>query len=119
MAHPAGNPHVPLLLGHSTRKKDDNFHIVMEYMAGGSLRQYLLRNEDTLSAGDRQDLAIQCAEAVASLHSMNVQHPDGRSGPVIHRDIKPDNFVISASGQVKICQPTRTQLATACMLSAR
>jgi TolB-like protein/Tfp pilus assembly protein PilF/predicted Ser/Thr protein kinase len=64
--------------------------ISMEYLEGGSLKD--LMNAKELSIGDILDLALQVCEGLRTAHE---------SGAV-HRDIKPDNIMLTKKGQAKI-----------------
>lgn len=64
-------------------------YIVMEYLKGKSL---LERMEETRSQEEVVKTAIQICDALEYAHSQGV----------IHRDIKPDNIVITQDGRVKI-----------------
>jgi serine/threonine protein kinase len=63
--------------------------LVMEYVEGLTLRQ-LLRG--SLSLERFLDIAQQCAEAMTAAHQKSI----------VHCDIKPENIVVTPSGQVKI-----------------
>ena len=71
-------------------KSDGTHYIVMEYIEGVTLRQYLKRGR--LKPIDAIDIIIQVARALSAAHSRGV----------LHRDIKPDNIMISADGYVKV-----------------
>lgn len=64
-------------------------YIAMEYVDGESLRKYLRRPSDL--AG-RLELLVQVAEAMAKAHSAGV----------IHRDLKPDNIMVTRDRLPKI-----------------
>src|SRR6185436_26954 len=53
--------------------------VAMEYVAGGTLRQVMMRRD--LSVAQIIDIATQIAEGLAELHENGV----------IHRDLKPEN----------------------------
>ncbi|MCY1144521.1 protein kinase [Actinoplanes sp. Pm04-4] len=57
--------------------------LVMDYVAGGSLRNHL-RAEGTLAPADAADLLAQVAAALAQAHELGV----------VHRDVKPDNILL-------------------------
>ena len=63
---------------------------VMEYVEGRSLTNYC--EETRASFGERLSLFLQVCEAVAFAHR----------NLVIHRDLKPDNILVDASGKVKL-----------------
>src|ERR1700730_6520272 len=64
--------------------------IAMEYLDGQTLREHILGR--TLDADEISKLGIQIAEALSAAHSKGV----------VHRDIKPGNIVVTASGRVKV-----------------
>jgi protein-serine/threonine kinase len=68
-----------------------NLYLVMEYMPGGDFLGLLIRENILHESVARFYIAemILCVEAAHGLRC-------------IHRDIKPDNFLISASGHLKI-----------------
>lgn len=66
--------------------------VVMEYMEGGSLTEVIENNECKLN--ERQ-IATICNETLKGLQFLHKKH-------IIHRDIKSDNVLLSATGNVKI-----------------
>jgi len=87
------HPHIVQFLG-TTVSADGLTSIVSEYMAGGSLEQ-VFRNEELLSLKVAVKMALDCARGMAYLH--------GRSPlPVIHRDLKPGNLMLTSNRLLKI-----------------
>lgn len=72
--------------------KDSTAYLIMEYVEGMTLTE-LLRDHD-----DRLTLDVVAAVFDAVAHALEVAHENG----VLHLDIKPDNILINASGQVKV-----------------
>jgi len=66
--------------------------VIMEYMEGGSLTEVIENNECKLN--ERQ-IATICNETLKGLQFLHKKH-------IIHRDIKSDNVLLSATGNVKI-----------------
>lgn len=64
-------------------------YIAMEYVEGPSLRQYLHENVPLTKL---LVIIAEAAEGMAKAHSMGV----------VHRDLKPDNIVLTPDGQPKI-----------------
>ena len=71
--------------------RNEILYIAMRCVDGPSLRQ-LLERYQRLPVGDAARIARQVADALAYAH---------RQG-VVHRDIKPDNILLDASGQVLV-----------------
>ena len=66
-------------------------YIVMEYIDGITLKEYIKRR-DMLSSEEVVKSAIKIAEALKVAHA----------GGIIHRDIKPQNIMVTPSGDVKV-----------------
>src|SRR5712692_1668462 len=68
----------------------DTSFIVMQYVKGETLAARIQRNPMDLQ--EALDVAAQVADALAEAHSHNI----------IHRDIKPQNIMLTARGQAKV-----------------
>ena len=72
--------------------QDQNIHFVaMEFIDGQSMQKWM-DDKGTLSVGDAVHVTLRCAEALQFAHSQNL----------IHRDIKPDNIMLTSKGKVKV-----------------
>jgi beta-lactam-binding protein with PASTA domain/predicted Ser/Thr protein kinase len=69
----------------------DTNYIVMEYVEGRTLAEYL-GTGGTLAPAKAAEIAEKVAEALAAAHAQGV----------IHRDIKPANIMVTRDGRVKV-----------------
>ncbi len=70
-----------------------NYYIVMEYVEGKTLKQYLKkRTNGRLTVSEAVDIMIQLTDGIAHAHDSYI----------IHRDLKPQNIMIQDDGQIKI-----------------
>ena len=67
--------------------------LVMEFAPGGSVAQLLDRRASTLDLDEVVLIGRQTASALTAAHEQGI----------VHRDIKPQNLLIDAFGQVKLC----------------
>jgi hypothetical protein len=67
--------------------------LVMEYAPGGSVAELMLRRDRPLSVGETVLVGRQTAAALDAAHAQGI----------VHRDVKPQNLLIDAYGQVKLC----------------
>ncbi len=67
-------------------------YIAMEYVPGGTLKDLVLQQEGSLPPRMAVELTLQVAKALEAAHR----------GGVIHRDIKPQNILLSESGEAKV-----------------
>ncbi len=71
---------------------DQGIHyIVMELAEGMTLKRYI-RRYGRLSVRETVDFAIQIASGIQAAHEHNI----------VHRDIKPQNIIVSDSGHIKV-----------------
>ena len=66
-------------------------YIVMEYLEGITLKQYLRENQ-RIAAEDLIELLVPLIEALDEIHSQGM----------IHRDISPDNIMVLPDGRIKL-----------------
>eukprot|EP00915_Cephaloidophora_sp_WS-2016_P004058 GHVH01005458.1.p1 GENE.GHVH01005458.1~~GHVH01005458.1.p1 ORF type:complete len:2152 (+),score=356.17 GHVH01005458.1:2218-8673(+) len=69
------------------------FYLLQEYCSGGDLMKHLI-DLDQFSIELTKKISVQLIKAVAYLHDVV---------GFVHRDIKPDNIVLTESGQLKFC----------------
>ncbi len=66
-------------------------YVAMEFVDGQSMQKWM-DQLGKLSVGDAVHVVMRCAEALQSAHGQNM----------IHRDIKPDNVMLTSKGAVKV-----------------
>jgi len=76
---------------HETYLTPEELWVVMEYVSGGSLTQLIMNADMT-----EKVIALVCKHALSALSWM---HNESR----VHRDVKSDNFLVTLTGLVKIC----------------
>ncbi|MEM1349294.1 MAG: serine/threonine-protein kinase, partial [Myxococcota bacterium] len=84
-------------------KVDDDFYLAMEYVEGWDLGRVLSaqrRGAKPLSMGDALFVAQEVAKGLHYAHRRNDEF--GRPLGLVHRDISPQNVLISRDGTVKI-----------------
>jgi tRNA A-37 threonylcarbamoyl transferase component Bud32 len=73
--------------------EDHRVYLVLEDIAGQTLRE-LVQSNGPLSDDDTKSITRQACDILNYLHEA--------SPPVLHRDISPDNFMITSDGQIKL-----------------
>jgi len=90
------HPHIVQFLGFSKSSTLGNTPVIlMEYCPYGSVEDYLLKRGSSVSLEVRVRWASQMAQALAYLHNRKPNY-------LIHRDLKPQNFMLTPSLQCKI-----------------
>jgi len=81
----------------------DNHFIVMEYVDGHALSRLIRRLK---KRGDRVDPLLACFIVIHLLEGLHAAHTQrdssGELAAIIHRDVSPQNVLLSMTGQVKV-----------------
>ena len=91
---PLHHPNLVRLWGGVWNEGADKLCIVLEFCANGSLNIFLSKDAGTWT-GVRHGLAVGTAKGLAYLHHELTE-------PLIHRDLKPDNVLVSADVVAKL-----------------
>ncbi len=71
-------------------ESDGRYFLAMEYVEGKTLRELL--KENSVNPSSALEITVQIADALAATH---------RRG-IVHRDVKPENIIVTENGLVKI-----------------
>lgn len=82
--------HPNVVTVHSIVEWEEEILIVMELVEGRNLRQIL--SERRLAIGEVLDYAIQVSDGLGKAHELGI----------IHRDVKPENVMVTSDGTVKL-----------------
>lgn len=83
--------HPNLVNVYEVEHTDGVYYIVMEFVDGITLKEYI-RQKGKLEQQEAIGIAIQVANGLSEVH---------RQG-IVHRDVKPQNMIISSDGKVKL-----------------
>lgn len=87
----AGLEHPNIVNIYDVGSENGMHYIVMEYVEGITLKTYI-EKKGQLSFKEAVSIAIQVGRGIEAAHNKNI----------IHRDIKPQNIMISTEGKVKV-----------------
>jgi eukaryotic-like serine/threonine-protein kinase len=85
------HPHIVAVYDWGRSEDDGAYYMAMEYAPGGTLKDYILR-DGALPVHKAVEIASQIAWALQAAHERGV----------VHRDVKPQNVLLSGSGNVKV-----------------
>lgn len=83
--------HPNIIHVHDVSKEKGLYYFSMEFVSGSTLTS-LLMDKGCLASPEALDILIQVAKALEYAHTNNL----------IHRDIKPDNIMLTGDGEVKL-----------------
>lgn len=84
-------------------KHEEQYYIAMEYVAGKDLRQIIdhyRRNDQVIPLPMAAFITSQICEGLDYAH--NKKDPGGKPLNLIHRDVSPQNILVSFEGEVKV-----------------
>ncbi len=87
----AGLEHPNIVNIYDVGSENSMHYIVMEYVEGITLKSYIAK-KGQLSFKEAVSIAIQVGRGIEAAHNKHI----------IHRDIKPQNIIISTEGKVKV-----------------
>jgi eukaryotic-like serine/threonine-protein kinase len=73
------------------RAEDGTYFMAMEYVPGGTLKERIAQR-GTLEPSEAAGIASRVADALAEAHRR----------AIVHRDVKPQNVLLTASGEAKV-----------------
>jgi serine/threonine protein kinase len=85
-------------------KFEDDYYIAMEFVHGKDMRfiqERLARERRPIPVSLASWIVLKICEALDYAHTK--KDPSGRPLGIIHRDVSPQNVIISYEGEVKIC----------------
>ncbi len=88
MASALNHPHIVAV--YAAGSLEEQLYLVTEWIDGGTLRDWLSRAQPSLR--QKLELIIPVADALATAHD----------AVILHRDIKPDNILVSKAGHAKL-----------------
>lgn len=103
----AGLSHPNIVNVYDVGEEDGLYYIVMELVEGMTLKKFIER-KGKLEVKEAVGIALQIASGMEAAHAKNI----------IHRDIKPQNIIISKEGKVKVTDFGIAKAATSNTIAA-
>ena len=103
----AGLEHPNIVNIYDVGSENGLHYIVMEYVEGITLKTYI-EKKGQLSFKEAVSIAIQVGRGIEAAHNKNI----------VHRDIKPQNIIISTDGKVKVTDFGIARAATSNTISS-
>lgn len=103
----AGLEHPNIVNIYDVGSENGMHYIVMEYVEGITLKTYI-EKKGQLSFKEAVSISIQVGRGIEAAHNKNI----------IHRDIKPQNIIISTEGKVKVTDFGIARAATSNTISS-
>jgi len=86
-----GLNHPNIVTVHALKVVESNVYLVMEYLAGGSLRA-LLKERGPLPVEEAVRITADVCDGLAAAHAKGI----------VHRDVKPENILLTEDGRAKV-----------------
>ncbi|KAM7536677.1 hypothetical protein Aperf_G00000083108 [Anoplocephala perfoliata] len=99
------HPSIVQFMGIAEDLEDNSVIIMLEYMANGSLKNYLQKNESELKYQDLIQMIDTLVQGMTYLESVNIAH----------MDLRADNVLVNGEGKVKIADFGLTRILGADM----
>ena len=83
-------------------KIDDAYYIAMEFIDGRDFKKLLERTRDTREKIGVWQAVFTATEIAKALHYAHTRTHKGRPLNIVHRDVSPQNLLLTFSGEVKL-----------------
>ena len=86
-------------------KDEDYIYIIMEYLKGGTLKEYINENKENITENDARIIIKQLLHALSYLHY---------TCDICHRDIKPENVMLTEKNNISLIKLVDFGLSSDC-----
>ena len=83
--------HPNIVIYYNYLKEEDNIYIIMEYLEGGTLKQYIEKSSQNINEDIAREIIKQLLNALSYLHYLC---------DICHRDIKPENIMFPEKNNI-------------------